>query len=296
MANDRLFNLARVYLTQLEMVRDRGFLLNDVENEILARSDREWDPDEPIPLELVQFLENYLANLQERAYQLARQSGSRQSILTPRDLIWREYQPGPGLHRERKSFYVCYFSTGAEEDEVISHDRFNELYKRIQDIYLASQRNRATTSQTTDAPLSQVDVCIIAEQNFWKTDLAIKELLDLPGIFFQIFNESELVFNITKCSSVDQHTGISEATIGKLSAQYNLTRGRNQFPKLVDTDPVARYYGLRPADRETGTIADVVEIRRIWSGPEILVKESVAYRTVISDIRSRSKINIGTWA
>ncbi len=61
----------------------------------------------------------------------------------------------------------------------------------------------------------------------------------------QIFELAEVLFNITHHVLVPRHEVISnDAEIEELVKRYNL-KNRHQFPIILRTDPVARYFGLR---------------------------------------------------
>ncbi len=61
-----------------------------------------------------------------------------------------------------------------------------------------------------------------------------------------IFELSEILINITKHSLVPRHEVISdEAEISDIVKRYNL-KGRHQLPLILRTDPVARYFGMKP--------------------------------------------------
>ena len=59
----------------------------------------------------------------------------------------------------------------------------------------------------------------------------------------QCFNISELMVNITKHSYVPKHVLLSEEDKNTLLKRYRIKE--NQLPKILTTDPIAKYLGLR---------------------------------------------------
>jgi len=61
-----------------------------------------------------------------------------------------------------------------------------------------------------------------------------------------VFELSEILINITDHSLVPRHEVISdEAEINDIVKRYNL-RNRHQLPLILKTDPIARYFGMKP--------------------------------------------------
>jgi DNA-directed RNA polymerases I, II, and III subunit RPABC1 len=62
-------------------------------------------------------------------------------------------------------------------------------------------------------------------------------------IHFEYFNLKELVVNITKHELVPKHQLIGNDEIKALLQRYRVKL--TQLPKILVTDPVAKYYGLK---------------------------------------------------
>ncbi len=67
-------------------------------------------------------------------------------------------------------------------------------------------------------------------------------------INIQYFDLDETLFNITKHVLVPKHEVITdEKTISELVERYNI-KSKLQFPIILKTDPVARYFGVKPGN------------------------------------------------
>lgn len=80
---------------------------------------------------------------------------------------------------------------------------------------------------------------------------ACRVLSDKYSIFIQIFPIRSLMFNITKHVIVPKHTRISKESyasyIGEFLESLHINSLDN-IPKIIETDAVAMYIGLRPGD------------------------------------------------
>ena len=76
------------------------------------------------------------------------------------------------------------------------------------------------------------------------TPSATKVMASLaPKYIMEQFSESELVVNITEHKLVPQHIVLSDEEKKALLVKYRLKD--TQLPRILISDPVARYYGLR---------------------------------------------------
>lgn len=80
---------------------------------------------------------------------------------------------------------------------------------------------------------------------------AIRVLTNKYKIFIQVFPIRTLMYNITKHQSVPEHVRISKSEYNKylddLLDSLHIDSLDN-LPKILDTDPVAMFIGLRPGD------------------------------------------------
>lgn len=76
------------------------------------------------------------------------------------------------------------------------------------------------------------------------TPFAKGVIQDLSGKqVLEVFNEAELLVNITKHILVPKHRILSDTEKATLLARYKVQA--NQLPRIQYSDPVARYYGLQ---------------------------------------------------
>jgi len=60
----------------------------------------------------------------------------------------------------------------------------------------------------------------------------------------EIFMNKNMIFNITHHQLVPQHIVLNDKEIEELLEKYSTTL--NKLPKLPRTDPIAKYYGMKP--------------------------------------------------
>lgn len=87
---------------------------------------------------------------------------------------------------------------------------------------------------------------------------------EMPDLSVQFFKDSELVVDITEHELVPKHELLSPKEKETLLNRYKLKE--SQLPKIQDSDPVARYYGLKRGDvvkiiRESETAGKYVTYR-----------------------------------
>ncbi|GIQ86028.1 archaeal RpoH /eukaryotic RPB5 RNA polymerase subunit, partial [Kipferlia bialata] len=66
------------------------------------------------------------------------------------------------------------------------------------------------------------------------------------GIEFEFFRDDDLVVNITKHVLVPKHELLTEEQKAEVLAEYKCSL--DQLPRIMVTDPIARYLGLKPND------------------------------------------------
>lgn len=90
---------------------------------------------------------------------------------------------------------------------------------------------------------------------------------DVNDLFVQAFSERELSFNVTKHHLVPKHQVLTTEEKRNVVKKYRTSM--KQFPLMLSSDPVARYYGLLPGA--------MVKITR----PSPTAGEYVLYRVVV---------------
>jgi DNA-directed RNA polymerase I, II, and III subunit RPABC1 len=92
-------------------------------------------------------------------------------------------------------------------------------------------------------PSNEMTVIIVQDK---QTPQIAKELLNDEYKLYEIFSMKNLMFNITHHEIVPQHILLSPEEAEKILKQYQTTKV--QLPKLLTTDPVAKYYGMKAGD------------------------------------------------
>ena len=113
-------------------------------------------------------------------------------------------------------------------------------------------------------PTKEMTVIIITQDK--PTPQIAKELLNDEFKLYEVFLTKMLMFNITHHELVPKHTILTEDESKKVIDNFDATK--SQLPKLLPTDPVAKYYGMK-----TGTVCQIVR-----NSP--MTGESIYYRIV----------------
>ena len=73
------------------------------------------------------------------------------------------------------------------------------------------------------------------------------KILQKMGGSLQYFHIKNLLFNPTKHVLVPKHTKLSSEEVSTVMEKY-LIKGKNQFPYIFHSDPIARWMGLKQGD------------------------------------------------
>jgi DNA-directed RNA polymerase I, II, and III subunit RPABC1 len=92
-------------------------------------------------------------------------------------------------------------------------------------------------------PTNEMTVIIVQDK---QTPQITKELLNDEYKLYEIFSMKNLMFNITHHEIVPKHILLTQDETDQILKQYQTTRA--QLPKLLTTDPVAKYYGMKAGD------------------------------------------------
>ncbi len=93
-------------------------------------------------------------------------------------------------------------------------------------------------------PTKEMTVIIIVQEK--PTPQIAKELQNDEFKSYEIFLTKNLMFNITHHEIVPRHIILTEEESKKVLEDYQSTK--SQLPKLLSTDPVAKYYGMKSGD------------------------------------------------
>jgi DNA-directed RNA polymerase subunit H (RpoH/RPB5) len=64
---------------------------------------------------------------------------------------------------------------------------------------------------------------------------------------YEIFPIKQLLFNVTKHSFVPKHEILSKSEMEDIQNKFSI-KNKSQFPVILKSDPVARYYAMKPGD------------------------------------------------
>lgn len=78
-------------------------------------------------------------------------------------------------------------------------------------------------------------------------DKVINNYILQKGYFIQTFLLKNLIFNITHHTAVPRHSVLSKQGCLDIIESLNL-KNRQQLPIILKSDPVAKYFGMRPGD------------------------------------------------
>lgn len=85
--------------------------------------------------------------------------------------------------------------------------------------------------------------CIVVYRNSLTPSASKVMAAMAPKYLMEQFSENELIINITEHKLVPQHIVLNDDEKRALLARYRLKE--TQLPRILVSDPVARYYGLR---------------------------------------------------
>jgi DNA-directed RNA polymerase I, II, and III subunit RPABC1 len=105
------------------------------------------------------------------------------------------------------------------------------------------------------------------------TSSARKKVEELVSYTVSIFLESEMVYDPTEHYFTPEHRALSSSEQRDFLKRNNLSI--DQFPIILTTDMISRYYGFRPGQ--------VIEIKRV-NMFDSLVQNPLSYRVVKEDV------------
>jgi DNA-directed RNA polymerase I, II, and III subunit RPABC1 len=108
-----------------------------------------------------------------------------------------------------------------------------------------SKKDLVTLKATMDEKYVANEVTVIIVQDKQTPQIA-KELQNDEYKLYEIFSMKNLMFNITHHEIVPKHILLTHEEVDLILKKYQTTRA--QLPKLLTTDPVAKYYGMKAGD------------------------------------------------
>jgi DNA-directed RNA polymerase I, II, and III subunit RPABC1 len=108
-----------------------------------------------------------------------------------------------------------------------------------------SKKDLVALKATMDEKYVANEVTVIIVQDKQTPQIA-KELQNDEYKLYEIFSMKNLMFNITHHEIVPKHILLTHEEVDLILKKYQTTRA--QLPKLLTTDPVAKYYGMKAGD------------------------------------------------
>ena len=167
--------------------------------------------------------------------------------LLPQDENNLNFEKWKNKIRDKKLIFGIYYKADKEKDKSDDNESKTNI-KRLYYQYISKKLNVELINafyermKTTKA----ISGIIIIPAKI--TQQAKQKLQDISKEFpIEIFTVSELVVNITEHELVPKHTLLSEEDKKLLMQRYRI-KDPNQLPKILLSDPVARYLGLKRGD------------------------------------------------
>ncbi|OWM86902.1 DNA-directed RNA polymerases II and IV subunit 5A-like [Punica granatum] len=149
------------------------------------------------------------------------------------------------LEMTRRDFIDKFGSNLKREDLLVLKDKADNPSDRIYVFFPEGEKSGVSVvkSYITRMKADKVWSAILVLQKGLTP--AGKEAVSEYGRLFRmdVFEEAELLVNITEHAFVPQHKVLSDEEKKALLAKYTVKE--TQLPRILVTDPVARYYGLR---------------------------------------------------
>lgn len=109
-----------------------------------------------------------------------------------------------------------------------------------------SKKDLVAMKLMIDETYTSNDMSVIIIVQDKPTPQIAKELLNDEYKSYEIFLMKNLMINITHHEIVSKHILLTSEEIEKVLEEYQTVR--SQLPKLLITDPVAKYYGMKAGD------------------------------------------------
>lgn len=127
-----------------------------------------------------------------------------------------------------------------DKDKDKDKDKEKDKKKRYPiELYIVVVADKLTALNMKSINIALNDLKLNIEEKYGEND-------ERPKPVIQCFELAEVMSNITKHVLVPKHEIIDdEAVINTLVEKYNI-KTKTNFPLILKTDPIARYYGIKP--------------------------------------------------
>lgn len=187
----------------------------------------------------------------DRAYRLFRITNTVRKMCHDRD-----YQVSAPIEYEYDD-WVQEFTKRAEGHSLPTRDKltfiFRHKHAETGDIYvffaeetrkgLGSDEIKKFNKKMTEANVFHAIIVFANAVVPQVRDFIIKAKQATPPYNFELFNENELIANITEHSLVPHHRILNDEEKAALLVRYKLTEV--QLPRVQAADPISRYYGAQ---------------------------------------------------
>ena len=153
--------------------------------------------------------------------------------------------------KEKKAINGIFYKVDKDKKDQIIESNDNEQKKPVKRIYYhyIGQKLNADTIKAfyniMRISKASTGIIIVSGNPTQQAKKILQEISkELP---IEVFTESDLVVNITEHELVPKHILLSEADKKLLLEKYRI-KDPNQLPKILLSDPVARYLGLKRGD------------------------------------------------
>ncbi|KAJ2235398.1 DNA-directed RNA polymerases II 24 kDa polypeptide (RNA polymerase II subunit 5) [Coemansia sp. RSA 485] len=170
--------------------------------------------------------------------------------------MWRVYRTVHQMCRDRNALYLLYITLEEFRNQFASGGKVD----RTRMTFIVQKRQDPTSQMFVFFPEGEsvgvqpikeycrrmiqesVNNSIIVYRKKI-TSSAIRDISGISGKFrIEIFEESNLLVNITEHELVPQHKVLSDEQKKEILTRYRLKE--TQLPRIMHDDPVARYYGM----------------------------------------------------
>lgn len=201
----------RIYSNLLEMLRDRGFVVDE---------------------NLLEF-GNFKNYIKEKIDEIDEEDEE--------DVEWKAMSDKFTNQEGTKNLYVRFIDS--KNSSTIGNEEINILMNEIDEIY---NENYETSKKEKEKKEKDKDFEVIIVVSKMITNPAMTNLMNKKVIRFTIFRDKELLINPTKHILVPKHRLMNAVEKSELFNSYRVKP--NQLPRIFSSDPIAKYYGAWEGD------------------------------------------------